>query len=99
MKEGINRIKARMRSAKERMSDYLRRKCAALSEGKRIAVIVGMILFMSIGSVYLTVSSIYRIGQKSGERSRIEHIRRLQLREQNDSVQSFIHKPNEYAGK
>lgn len=98
MKEGIKRIKTRMRSAKEHISDYLRRKCAALSEGKRIAVIVGMILFMSIGSIYLTVSSIYRIGQKSGEQLRIEHIRRLQL-QGNDSIQSFIHKPKEYAGK
>lgn len=98
MNEGIKRIKARMRSDKERVSDCLRRKCGALSEGKRIAVIVGMILFMSVGSVYLTVSSIYRIGQKSGERSRIKHIRRLQL-QGNDSIQSFIHKPKEYAGK
>lgn len=98
MKEGIKRIKARMRNAKEHLSDCLRRKCGALSEGKRIAVIVGMILFMSVGSVYLTVSSIYRIGQKSGERWRIEHIRRLQL-QGNDSIQLFIHKPKEYAGK
>lgn len=98
MRERINEVKAKMRSAKERMSDYLRRKCAALSEGKRIIVIVGMLLFMSIGSVYLTVSSIYRIGQKSGRQLEIEHIRELQLH-QNDSVQSFIHKPKEYAGK
>ena len=98
MKEGIKKVKAKMRSTKERMSDYLHRKCAALSEGKRIIVIVGMLLFMSLGSVYLTVSSIYRIGQKNGRQLEIEHIRELQLH-RNDSVQSFIHKPKEYAGK
>lgn len=37
-------------------------------------------------SIYITVSSIYNIGKRDGQRLQIEHIRQLPLQQANDSI-------------
>ena len=49
----------------------------------RISPDVTLVAFGSL-SVYMTVSSIYRIGRNDGKELGIEHVRRLQL--PNDSI-------------
>ncbi len=62
----------------------------ALSPDKRIIVILTLLLFFSVLSLYFTVSSIYRFGKGAGERMQIRHIERLELelrqRQEDDSV-------------
>ena len=62
----------------ERAQDWaderLRRMCGRITPGKRLAVILVIGL-----SVYITVSSIYHIGKRDGQRLQIEHIRQFPL--------------------
>ena len=59
--------------------DCLRRMCGRITPGKRLAVILVMFFFFSGLSIYITVSSIYNIGKRDGQRLQIEHIRQLPL--------------------
>ena len=59
--------------------DRLRRMCGRITPGKRLAVILVMFLFFGGLSIYITVSSIYNIGKRDGQRLQIEHIRQLPL--------------------
>ena len=72
----------RKRNYIERAQDWaderLRRMCGRITPGKRLAVILVMLLFGGL-SVYITVSSIYHIGKRDGQRLQIEHIRQIPL--------------------
>lgn len=82
--------KKRIKAFGEWVEDLLRRACGALSPDKRIIVILTLLLFFSVLSLYFTVSSIYRFGKGAGERMQIRHIERLELelrqRQEADSV-------------
>lgn len=58
----------------------------AYHAGKRLAVILLMFVFFGGMSIYITVSSIYNIGKRDGQRLQIEHIRQLPLQQANDSI-------------
>ena len=60
--------KKRIKAFGEWVEDHLRRACGALSPDKRIIVILTLLLFFSVLSLYFTVSSIYRFGKGAGER-------------------------------
>ena len=62
----------------------LRRLAGRISPDMRVAIILVMLAAFGALSVYMTVSSIYRIGRNDGKELGIEHIRRLQL--PNDSI-------------
>lgn len=62
----------------------LRRLAGRISPDMRVAIILVMLVTFGALSVYMTVSSIYRIGRNNGKELEIEHIRRLQL--PNDSI-------------
>ena len=64
----------RIKAFGEWVEDHLRRACGALSPDKRIIVILTLLLFFSVLSLYFTVSSIYRFGKGAGERMQIRHI-------------------------
>ena len=70
------------------VDDRLRRMCGRITPGKRLAVILVMFLFFSGLSIYITVSSIYNIGKRDGQRLQIEHIRQLPLHG-NDTTKSI----------
>ena len=59
--------KKRIKAFGEWVEDHLRRACGALSPDKRIIVILTLLLFFSVLSLYFTVSSIYRFGKGAGE--------------------------------
>ena len=77
--------KKRIKAFGEWVEDHLRRACGALSPDKRIIVILTLLLFFSVLSLYFTVSS-----KGAGERMQIRHIERLELelrqRQEADSV-------------
>ena len=68
--------------------DRLRRMCGRITPGKRLAVILVMFFFFGGLSVYITVSSIYNIEKRDGQKLQIEHIRQLPLHG-NDTTQSI----------
>ena len=68
--------------------DRLRRMCGRITPGKRLAVILLMFFFFGGLSIYITVSSIYNIGKRDGQRLQIEHIRQLPLHG-NDTTKSI----------
>ena len=85
--------KKRIKAFGEWVEDHLRRACGALSPDKRIIVILTLLLFFSVLSLYFTVSSIYRVGKGAGERMQILHIERLELelRQRQEADLSLIH--------
>lgn len=64
--------------------DRLRRMCGRITPGKRLAVI--LLMFFFFGG--LSISSIYNIGKRDGQRLQIEHIRQLPLHG-NDTTKSI----------
>lgn len=64
--------------------DRLRRLCGRISPDMRVAVIVTLTLAFAGLSVYMTVSSIYRIGRQDGQRLEIQRMERLRMG--NDSI-------------
>ncbi len=75
------------------VDDKLRRMCGRITPGKRLAVILLMFVFFGGMSIYITVSSIYNIGKRDGQRLQIEHIRELPLQQANDSI-NLLNYPN-----
>ena len=65
--------------------EKLRRLCGRITPGKRLAVVLVMFLFFGGMSIYITVSSIYNMGKRDGERLHIEHLGRLPM-ETKDSI-------------
>lgn len=75
------------------VDDKLRQMCGRITPGKRLAVILLMFVFFGGMSIYITVSSIYNIGKRDGQRLQIEHIRQLPLQQANDSI-NLLNYPN-----
>ena len=65
--------------------DRLRQMCGQITPGKRLAVILVMFLFFGGLSIYITVSSIYNMGKRDGQRLQTEHIKQYPLHD-SDSI-------------
>lgn len=63
----------------DRISGGMRYVCERMSPDVRLIVVVAVLVGFSALSVYITVSSIYNIGRREGERIRIERMRQLEL--------------------
>ena len=74
------------------LEDKLRSIVRPLSPDTRVIVILTMLLLFGGLSIYMTVSSIYNMGKKSGQQQmQIEHIKRLELehKQEADSVKQL----------
>lgn len=71
--------------AQDWVDERLRRMCGRITPGKRLAVILVMFLLFGGLSIYITVSSIYNIGKRDGQRLQIKHIRQFPLHD-SDSI-------------
>ena len=91
-------IKNAFRNAGDWISDNLRRICGEITPDKRVFVTLAMILLLAGGSLYMTVSSIYRFGRNAGKKIRIEHIEKLQFEQGSkaDSLQQLNRFLDEY---
>ena len=74
--------------AQDWADERLHRMCGRIAPGKRLAVILVMFFSFSGLSVYITVSSIYNIGKRDGQKLQIEHIKQLPLH-RNDTINSI----------
>jgi hypothetical protein len=75
----MNRLKKWIRYVPDRIDDGLRYLCGRMSPDVRLVCVVVMLTGFGCLSIYMTVSSIYRIGRHEGEQLQMEHIRRMEL--------------------
>ena len=76
----MNRIRKWLRYVPDKIDGGMRYVCGRMSPDVRLVCVVAMLAGFSALSVYVTVSSIYRIGRKDGEqRMRIERLGQPQL--------------------
>ena len=75
----------------EWLEDRLRSIIGPLNPDARVIVILVMLFVFGAGSIYMTVSSIYNMGKRSGQGMQIEHIKRLELehKQEADSVKQL----------
>ena len=81
-------IRKLINQVNEWLEDKLRSIVRTLSPDARVIVILTMLLLFGGLSIYMTVSSIYNIGKRDGQRLQIEHIRQLPLHG-NDTTKSI----------
>ena len=72
-------IRKKITNLRDRIEDGLRSLLGQISPDGRIVVILVMLFVFGAGSIYMTVSSIYNMGKRSGQGMQIEHIKRLEL--------------------
>ena len=75
------------------IEDGLRSMLGRITPDGRVVLILVMLLLFGVGSIYMTVSSIYNMGRKNGQQMQIEHIRQLEL-EYRQEADSINHKNN-----
>ena len=71
--------------------ERLRRLCGRIPTGSPMVVILVMSALFGGLFLYITISSIYNIGKRDGQRLQIEHIRQFPLHG-NDSI-NLINRP------
>ena len=71
------------------IENHLRRMCGAISPDKRLVITVTMFLLFAALSIYITVSSIYRIGRGEGEKMQIRHIEQLELQQKQNEFENL----------
>jgi hypothetical protein len=66
----------------------LRRLCGKPSPTKRLITVLALAVGLGGANIYLVVSSIYNIGKRDGQKEymKIEHIKQLELKHSNDSI-------------
>ena len=84
-------IKKKLTAVRDWLEDGLRSLLGRITPDGRIIVILVMLFVFGAGSIYMTVSSIYNMGKKSGQEMQIEHIKRLELehKQEADSVKQL----------
>ena len=91
-------IRKLINQVNEWLENKLRSIVRPLSPDTRVIVILTMLLLFGGLSIYMTVSSIYNMGKKSGQQQmQIEHIKRLELehKQEADSVKQLNDLNNE----
>ena len=88
-------IKKKLTAVLNWLEDGLRSLSGQITPDGRIVIILIMLFLFSAGSIYMTVSSIYNMGKKSGRQMQIEHIERLKFH-QKQEADSINHKKEFY---
>lgn len=84
-------IKKKLTSVRDWFEDGLRSLLGQITPDGRIIIILVMLFLFGFGSIYMTVSSIYNMGKKSGQQIQIEHIKQLEV-ERQQKADSINHK-------
>ena len=87
-------IKKKLTAVRDWFEDGLRSLLGRITPDGRVIIILVMLFVFGAGSIYMTVSSIYNMGKKSGQQQmKIEHIKQLELEHQ-QKTDSINHKNN-----
>lgn len=81
-----------IRRLSDKADEWLRRMCAAMTPGARLAFILITFVVFSFLSVYITVSAIYDMGRRDAEKKfrELEQIRDWDLQPQRDSIKNLL---------
>ncbi|MDL2243688.1 TraL conjugative transposon family protein [Bacteroidales bacterium OttesenSCG-928-J19] len=85
-------IKKKLIAFRDWLEDRLKSLLGEISPDGRITVIIIMLFLFAGGSIYMTVSSIYNMGRKSGQQEiQIEHVKGLELeyKQETDSIKQL----------
>lgn len=82
----------------EWLEDGLRGLLGRMTPDRRVILVLTMLFVFGGLSVYMTVSSIYHIGKKSGVQMEIERIEALRIRQEQARRDSINHLNNHYDG-
>lgn len=86
-------IKEKLTTVNDWIEDSLRSVLGRITPDGRVIIILIMLFLFGGGSIYMSVSSIYNMGKKSGQQMQIEHIERLELQPE-QRTDSINHKNN-----
>ena len=73
----------------DRQDERLRVWLAALPQRTKIVVVLVIFTFFALCALFTFGAALYEIGRESGRQIEIEHIRQLDLRQQQDSINLF----------
>jgi len=73
----------------DNQDERLRAWLEALPERTKIIVVLVIFGVFAIGALFTFGTALYEIGRESGRQIEIEHIRQLDLRQQQDSINLF----------
>lgn len=80
-------VKKKITAVRDWMEDGLRSLLGQITPDGRVIIILAMLFLFGAGSIYMTVSSIYNMGKSKGQEMQIEHIKLLELdQQQPDSI-------------
>jgi hypothetical protein len=82
----------------DRLEDGLRGLLGRMTPDRRVILILTMLFVFGGLSIYMTVSSIYNIGKKSGIQLQIEQIEALRLQQEQARRDSINQLNNRYDG-
>lgn len=73
----------------DNQDERLRAWLAALPERTKIILVLVIFSLFAIGTLFTFGAALYQIGRENGRQIEIEHIRQLDLRQQQDSINLF----------
>lgn len=82
----------------EWLEDGLRGLLGRMTPDRRVILVLTMLLVFGGLSIYMTVSSIYKIGKKSGVQMEVERIETLRLQQERARKDSINQLNNHYDG-
>ena len=85
----MRKLIERLNEWSDRQDERLRVWLAALPQRTKIVVVLVIFTFFALCALFTVGAALYEIGRESGRQIEIEHIRQLDLRQQQDSINLF----------
>ena len=85
----MRKLIERLNEWSDRQDERLRVWLAALPQRTKIVVVLVILSFFALCALFTFGAALYEIGRESGRQIEIEHIRQLDLRQQQDSINLF----------
>ena len=85
----MRKLIERLNEWSDRQDERLRVWLAALPQRTKIVVVLVIFTFFALCALFTFGAALYEIGRESGRQIEIEHIRELNLRQQQDSINLF----------
>ena len=85
----MRKLIERLNEWSDRQDERLRVWLAALPQRTKIVVALVIFTFFALCALFTFGAALYEIGRESGRQIEIEHIRQLDLRQQQDSINLF----------
>ena len=85
----MRKLIERLNEWSDRQDERLRVWLAALPQRTKIVVVLVIFTFFALCALFTFGTALYEIGRESGRQIEIEHIRQLDLWQQQDSINLF----------